>query len=678
MGKPTLKKKKSSAGKMTESGSKSSRSCEHSPKGLDEDTTIFMDMARDMKEEGNKLFQMRDYDGALLKYEKAIKLLPKNHIDVAYLHSNMAACYMQMNPEEYHHAINECNLALGVSPKYSKALLKRAKCFEALNGLDLACKDVDLVLSLEPNNLTALEISERVKKYLEKKGISSDDKAVFPVSENLIVKEKPKKKKSRKSVEKLVVVEEKHAEINSETMMSMKSMKLVFGEDIRHAQIPSNCTILQLREIVGNKFPCLKAFLIKYKDKEGDLVTITTSEELRWAEESADPQGSVRLYIVEVNPEHDPLFEENDGSFRKKLDMELSSISENGCIRHDDDKVSPAYVDDWIVEFARLFKNHVGVDSDAYLNLHELGIKVYSEAIEDTVTSEEAQEFFELAEEKFQEMSALALFNWGNVHMSRARKRVFLSENVSKESMLAEIKTSYKWAQAEYVKAGRRYEEALNIKPDFYEGLLALGLQQFEQARLSWCYAIGSNADLEKSSSEVLQLFNLAEENIERGIEIWEEMEEKRVKDLTNTNGEKTFLKKMGLEDYFAKLSNDETAQLTFDMRAQINILWGTVLYERSIVEFKLGIPLWEECLMVAVEKFNLSGAAPADVAVMIKNHCANESSQEGLGFKIDEIVQAWNEMYDAKKWISRVSSFRLEPLLRRRVSKLHHILEHL
>ena len=32
----------------------------------------------------------------MLKFEKALKLLPKNHIDVAYLRTNMASCYMQM------------------------------------------------------------------------------------------------------------------------------------------------------------------------------------------------------------------------------------------------------------------------------------------------------------------------------------------------------------------------------------------------------------------------------------------------------------------------------------------------------------------------------------------------------------------------------------------------------
>jgi hypothetical protein len=49
-----------------------------------------------------------------------------------------------------------------------------------------------------------------------------------------------------------------------------------------------------------------------------------------------------------------------------------------------------------------------------------------------------------------------------------------------------------------------------------------------------------------------------------------------------------------------------------------------------------------------------------------------------GLGFKIDEIVQAWNEMYDIKRWLCGVPSFRLEPLFRRRVPQLHNALEHI
>jgi len=122
-------------------------------------------------------------------------------------------------------------------------------------------------------------------------------------------------------------------------------------------------------------------------------------------------------------------------------------------------------------------------------------------------------------------------------------------------------------------------------------------------------------------------------------------------------------------------------------------------------VEYKLGLPTWDECLEVAVEKFELAGASATDIAVMVKNHCSSESALEGnqflaripnsgqvttqwfsvynnlrtnagMGFKIDEIVQAWNEMYDAKRWQMGVPSFRLEPMFRRRAPKLHDILE--
>lgn len=47
-----------------------------------------------------------------------------------------------------------------------------------------------------------------------------------------------------------------------------------------------------------------------------------------------------------------------------------------------------------------------------------------------------------------------------------------------------------------------------------------------------------------------------------------------------------------------------------------------------------------------------------------------------GVGFRIDEIVQAWNDMDEAKRWYTGVSSFRLEPLLRRRISKIYYALD--
>ncbi|XP_064939875.1 protein PHOX1-like [Musa acuminata AAA Group] len=673
MGKPRGKKKKNSGGKNgTES--KHARSNEHNPKVFGEGTTIFLDMAHDMKEEGNKLFQKRDYEGALLKYENAIKLFPKNHANIAYLHSNIATCYMQMEPKQYHRAIKECNLALEASPKYSKALLKRARCLEALSRLDLACKDVDVVLNLEPNNITALEISERVKKVMEKKGFVLDDNADLSLTEVVAVKEKLKKKKKKKKkkkrshkAEEKVITEEKHIDVKEQPMWVVK---LVFAEDIRWAQIPANCSMLRLRETVGRKFQSLKAILIKYRDREGDLVTITTSEELTWARQSAEPQGSVRLYLTEVSPECAPWFEDAETNSSSTVQgTNHNVVAEYHSIMNDEEKSSPTYVDDWIIQFAHLFKNYLGFSSDSYVNLRELGMKLSSEAIEDTITSEEAQEIFELAEGNFQDMAALALFNWGNIHLSRARKKLFLSEDASKESIHEKMKDAYEWAQDEYIKAGKRYKDALKIKPDFYEGFLALGLQQFERAKLSWCHVLGSKVDLEAWASEkLIELYNNAEDNMEKGTNMWEKMEEQRIKELSELKDDKSLLEKMGLDGFFKDLSMDETAEQAANMRSQINRIWGTILYERSVMEFKLGIPIWEEFLVAAVEKFKLAGVSPVDIAVITKNHCANRTSQEGSTFMIEEIVQAWHETHDDKRWMIGVPFFRLEQLFRRRV----------
>ena len=100
-------KKKKQVGEIEEDG----KVGDSSPRAYDNDTMVFISMSQELKNEGNKLFQKRDLEGAILKYENALKLLPKNHIDVSYLRSNMAACYMQMGLSEFPRAIHECDLA---------------------------------------------------------------------------------------------------------------------------------------------------------------------------------------------------------------------------------------------------------------------------------------------------------------------------------------------------------------------------------------------------------------------------------------------------------------------------------------------------------------------------------------------------------------------------------------
>ncbi|XP_038992915.1 protein PHOX4-like isoform X1 [Hibiscus syriacus] len=688
MGKHSGKNKKQT-GQTGDNNMKQNKVGGNSSKSYDLDTAVFIALSQELKEEGNKLFRKRDLERAMMIYGKALKLLPKNHIDVCYLRTDIAACYMQMGLSEYPKAILELNLALKVTPKYSKALVKRARCYESLNRLELAFRDVNAVLNMEPNNTMALEISQRVRSSLEKQGLlvelplesikpqstsknqkdvkektkkineaeeyaeppsasqipkvvkektknkkiseARDNKVVDQIEEkkvdenveekkaedkyveppnasqtSKVVKEKTKKKKKiseaqddkvvnrieEKKVDKNV--EEKKAEdkqvveekISSKMELPKQNVKLILGDDIRWAQLPLNCSLVQLKEVIHDRFPSSRSVLVKYRDEEGDLVTNTSDEELRLAEIAAKSQGSLRLYVVEVDSKQDPFFERFKRVEVHNLGIKQGKAAENGDARKvmENGKDS-CCIDDWIVEFAQLFKYYVGSDFDAYLNLHEIGMKQYSEAMEDTVTREEAQDLFDMAAQKFQAMTALALFDWGNVHMSRARKRVYVSEDGLRESILEQIKTTYDYAQLEYSKAGKRYEEALRIKPDFFEAHLALGQQKFEQAKLSWYYAITNNVDPETWPSEnVLHLYNNAEENMERGMQMWEELERQRILELSDSKNEQNQLRKIGSNGFLKDISADEAAEQAINMSALINLLWGTILYERSII----------------------------------------------------------------------------------------------
>ncbi|EPS63942.1 hypothetical protein M569_10837, partial [Genlisea aurea] len=648
----------------------------------DKSPDVFVSMSQKLKDEGNRLFQSRNYHGALIKYDKAIQLLPTDHIDVSYLRSNMAECYMQMGISEYPSAIKECNHALEVVPTYSKALLKRARCHEALNELELALRDVRTVLKTEPSNLMAHEIEQRLRKTFERQGSRLIEVPVdlVPLPEYADrIKGKMDLSSSKiqideKNAEDKLVVEEERISSSSEEG-PRKTMKLVNGEDIRWARVPIQSSIMKLREIISDHFPCLKAFLVKYKDQEGDLVTMTSTEDLRLAEASTQQvvSSSMKLHIFEVNPDQDPLLQK-----LKRDHQHGSKQTRRNAVRKEGAE-SSICLNDWIIQFAQFFKSYVGFDIDAPIDIHEVGIKIYSEAMEETVTSEEAQELFTLASDKFQEMAALALFNWGNVHMSRARKRIIhFDDDLARESLLEKLKNGYDWSQNEFSKAGERYEEALQIQPDFYEAVLALGQQEFEKAKLSWYFAAATVSNIEQwSSDEVLLLYNSAEENMEKGMQMWNQREQRRGMQHSESKKIESLLKRMNLDTSHLAASRDEADEQRANVTSQIYVLWGTILYERSIMEFKLGLPVWNECLDTAIAKFELAGASHTDISVMIKNHCSNGTGLEGVGFNIDEIVQAWNEMYDAKKWENRrISSFRLEPLLRRRVSKLYYDLQ--
>ncbi|XP_009357523.2 protein CLMP1-like [Pyrus x bretschneideri] len=709
---------------------------------VDLDNSIFLKRAHELKEEGNKRFQGKDYVGALDQYDSALKLTPKTHPDRAVFHSNKAACLMQMKPIDYETVIAECTLALQVQPRYVRALLRRARALEAIGKYEMAMQDVQVLLVADPTHRDALEIAQRLRTALGVRQEAQQDLQSRPspaalgasavrgapvggLGPCLPARPVPKKaaasaggsgiSPSNRTEKPQTSLPAENGPLNKTQMPKLtlkpsngpsksanpskgnlkepsssvslpeaatrwRPLKLVYDHDIRLAQMPVNCNFRVLREIVTKRFPSSKSVLVKYKDSDGDLVTITSTAELRLAEscvdkviseepeiDKADSIGMLRLHIVEVTPEQEPpLLEEEEEKpvetegIKEDESNSNSSLGESVLEPADyetdktekevpkekpgaaeDPECKELEMDDWLFEFSQLFRSHVGIDPDAHIDLHELGMELCSEALEEAVTSEEAQSLFDKAASKFQEVAALAFFNWGNVYMCAARKRIPLDESACKDVVATQLQMAYDWVREKYSLAREKYEEALVIKPDFYEGLLALGQQQFEMAKLHWSFALARKIDLATcDSAEMLTLFDSAEAKMRVATEMWEKLEEQRAKELKDPSASKRdeLMKKRkkqgtgneGDASGQGEISADEAAEQAAVMRSQIHLFWGNMLFERSQVECKLGMDGWKKNLDDAVERFKLAGASEGDIALVLKNHFSNVEVVEG------------------------------------------------
>ena len=71
------------------------------------------------------------------------------------------------------------------------------------------------------------------------------------------------------------------------------------------------------------------------------------------------------------------------------------------------------------------------------------------------------------------------MLQWGNVHLSMARK--FL-DDASLKHTFSELEPRI---HSEFDSAANKYREALSIKADFYDGEMQLGQVDFERAKLA-------------------------------------------------------------------------------------------------------------------------------------------------------------------------------------------------
>ncbi|PIN06307.1 Phosphoprotein phosphatase [Handroanthus impetiginosus] len=399
-------------------------------------SAVLLKRAHELEEESNRRFQAKDYVSALQQYENALKLTPDMHRGRAVFHSNRAACLMQMKLIDYNSEISVCTLTHEEQQHF------------AIGKYEMAMRDVEAMLIADPNHCEALEIAGRLRMVLGPHQEAQQDiqssTSQQPLGPTGNDSKDDGKEQSTCPLDSLPPCGQA-----ADSMIQWRQLKLVYDHDIRLAQMLVNCSSKVLRE--GMAKSCLNDLIRNDPDADkGDSIC------------------KLRLHIEEEETTREGEMAKGDKNVSQSSLSDPAVEALDAVIDNTQKEAQQAAMDDWLFEFALLFRTHVGIDPDANIDLHELGVELCSEAREETVTSEEAQSPFDKAVQKFQEVAAVAFFNWGNVKYELA----------GKEMMATQLQIAYDWVRDKYSLAKKQL--------------------QFELAKLHWMYVLTKKEDLSK------------------------------------------------------------------------------------------------------------------------------------------------------------------------------------
>ena len=354
----------------------------------------FQSKAAKYKREGDAHFGKRNMREALASYGKAIEMSLSGTEEKAALFSNRAACYLMQNM--YRHAVAECSHALNEAPDFKPALLRRAREYEQMHQYDRAVSDLEAAAKADPN-------SDDVRKKLQATRAARDNRKASRSVSGL--GGGGLRAPGKRGTQRLTPAQQQAAAAaasgQGQGQLPTLTMKatLVRGEaaETKNVVLPISVRYKDIVDQVRNLFPDdLKEqpFALKYKDEEGDLVTVTSRTDLRGALSAAMHHAEQRAAATGVQRPRDaglpPVEVEVVPCAKAPSETPDQIIPDHvGSRDHppnaeDEGAEDVIEIDEWLLTFAGLFRKHLGEDGakEGPLDLRQIGLEKCCEALE--------------------------------------------------------------------------------------------------------------------------------------------------------------------------------------------------------------------------------------------------------------------------------------------------------
>lgn len=219
----------------------------------------------EVKSKGNKLFANGEHSKAIDVYDKALKLLPEgtNGGERADLLSNKAACYIKM--KRFKDAVRECTSALQASSSFPKALQRRSHSYEQQGLYKQALSDIQQVNKTDAATDDTRDMEKRLKEVLSGKRVGAANGPPSGISGRGLAAAVRSGAAGR--IPQLICF----------------SVKCSLDDESKLIHISHTTTYAELLELVKAKFPNAGPVVLKYLDREGDLITITERADISTA-----------------------------------------------------------------------------------------------------------------------------------------------------------------------------------------------------------------------------------------------------------------------------------------------------------------------------------------------------------------------------------------------------------
>jgi tetratricopeptide (TPR) repeat protein len=577
-----------------------------------------------LKKEGDQLFMKQEHLRAIHTYEKALGLALAGSPERSALLTSQAACWIR--EKQFSHAILCCTAALEDVPNGKVALKRRATAYEQLGQFKEAQHDLEVAWKQD-------DTDESVKAMLDKvrgkaKAAAKKKTAVNGLGGSSL--EKRPQQYTREQIAAAQAQQQRQRALQAQAQQKIPDLTIRFmreGKDSAEVKVPISVTYTDLVNHAKKSFSLEddKNIILKWLDLEDEVLTLTSRADLRFA------------LTTFANAEDYKKSQENkkDGANSELPVIELRVFDSEGAVSETKENVQPEElatedepaedvieIDEWLLSFAALFRRTLGdaAPPKGPLDLREIGLEKCCETLEKAVGSPEAKTLLGAAADKFQEAATAAMFNWGNVHVCAARKIIEVAaekrraerdgenkneENENEDDDYADIKKDLPELDAEFDKAIALFQKALNIKGDFFEASIAWGQQAFERAKIysNIAKSESDKKEKQKMEKEADKMFDLALQKFDESMK----MLSPEQRDVVLVEG------------------SEETS----GVKAQILVLWGNVLYERSSVKFLRNDKSWKKDTQSAVAKFNEAACAKGDIVRALQNHISKEWEDE-------------------------------------------------